>query len=152
VLTTETITQTATTTLAPVMARAANAAAVAEDIIASVVESGTATDDAAASATKNAQQLAAEQGLSTACSCKLVDPTSTVTVSYPLPPVVSLPASYVYYMANGTSTPLSATESLLWLHLQKHGDSQRSPPSPKLWQGLAQRQWHQPLLLVTRAV
>jgi hypothetical protein len=134
------------------VARAANVAAVAEDIIASVVESGTTTTDAAVAATKNAQQLAAEQGLSTACSCKLVDPTSTVTVSYPLPPVVSLPASCMYHMANGTSTPLSATASLSWLNLQKHGDSRRSPPSLKLWQGLAQYHWHQPLLLVMQAV
>ena len=114
VVTTETITQTATTTLAPVMARAANIAAAAEDIIASVVESGTTTNDVAES-TKNSQRVAAEQGLSTACSCKLVDPTSTITKSYALPPVVSSPSSCVCHMTDQTSTPPLATESLLWM-------------------------------------
>jgi hypothetical protein len=94
-VTTETVTQTATTTLAPVMARAANMAAAAEDIIASVVESGTTANNVTSS-TKNSQQLQAEQGLSTACSCKLVNPTSTITESYALPPVVSALCSCTY--------------------------------------------------------
>jgi hypothetical protein len=108
-VTTETFTQTATTTLAPVMARAANIAAAAEDIIASVVESGTTANDVA-SPTKNSQRLQAEQGLSTACSCKLVDPTSTVTESYALPPVVSSPSSCECHISNQNSTLPSGTE------------------------------------------
>jgi hypothetical protein len=88
VRTTQTITQTATTTLAPIVARAANiAAAVAEEIMNSVIESGTT---AAPTTTKNEQRIQAESGLATACSCKMVDPTATVTQSYALPPEVSL--------------------------------------------------------------
>ena len=87
VLTTQTVTETATTTMAPIMARAANIAAVAEDIIESVIASGTTSE---ASSTKNEQRIQAESGLANACSCKMVDPTATVTQSFAVPPVVSL--------------------------------------------------------------
>jgi hypothetical protein len=88
VVITQTLTQTATTTLAPIVARAANiAAAVAEDIINSVIISGTTAEP---TVTKNAQRISAESGLATACSCKMVDPTATVTYSYALPAAVSL--------------------------------------------------------------
>lgn len=92
ILTTETITQTATTTVGPLVARAANIAAIAEDIINSVLVSGVsgnATAEATATPTKNEQRIQAESGLANACSCKLVAPTSTVTSSFPLNPVVS---------------------------------------------------------------
>ena len=86
-ISTETVTNTATRTLAPVKARAANIAAVAEDMFNAVVNSGipasaVPTDD-------NAQRSQAASGLANACSCKLVDPTSTVTESYALPPKVN---------------------------------------------------------------
>jgi hypothetical protein len=86
-ITTETVTRTATTTLAPVQARAANIAAVAEDIFNSVVNSGVAPT--AVLTADNGQRAQAASGLANACSCKLVDPTSTVTQSYALPPAVS---------------------------------------------------------------
>jgi hypothetical protein len=88
VVVTQTMTQTATMTLSPIVARAANiAAAVAEDIISSVLVSGTTV---VPTVTRNEQRISAESGLATACSCKMVDPTATVTRSYALPPDVSL--------------------------------------------------------------
>ncbi|KAH7074205.1 hypothetical protein FB567DRAFT_191686 [Paraphoma chrysanthemicola] len=86
ILTSSTTTVTATTTLAARLPRAANIAAVAEDIINSVIESGTTSE---AVATKNEQRIQAESGLANACSCKMVEPTATVTSSYAVPPVVS---------------------------------------------------------------
>jgi hypothetical protein len=86
---TVTTTQMATTTLAPIQvrqARAVNIVTVAEDIVASVMESGTTPDEATAT---NSQRLMAESGLANACSCKMVDPTAPVTSFYTLPPVVS---------------------------------------------------------------
>ncbi|KAH7397314.1 hypothetical protein BKA66DRAFT_239295 [Pyrenochaeta sp. MPI-SDFR-AT-0127] len=85
-ITTQTITETATTILPPVLARAANIAAVAEDIIDSVIASGTTQ---ATTTSKNWQRVVAEAGLANACSCKMVDPTATVTSSFALPPVYS---------------------------------------------------------------
>jgi uncharacterized NAD(P)/FAD-binding protein YdhS len=86
-ISTETVTSTATKTLAPVKARAANIAAVAEDMFNAVVNSGVPAS--AVSTDDNAQRSQAASGLANACSCKLVDPTSTVTESYALPPAVS---------------------------------------------------------------
>lgn len=85
-ITTLTSTETATTTVGDrVRARAPNAAAVAEDIIQSVISSGT---DEPTPTPKNWQRLQAEEGLANACSCKNVDPTETVTSSFTLPPEV----------------------------------------------------------------
>jgi hypothetical protein len=94
VKTTQTIFQTATTTLGQVVARAANiaaVAAVAEDIMNSVISSGTT---AQATVTENEQRLQAESGLANACSCKMVDPTATVTETFTNDPVVSLRPYY----------------------------------------------------------
>ncbi|CAO2647646.1 Nn.00g085680.m01.CDS01 [Neocucurbitaria sp. VM-36] len=83
-ITTQTVMQTTTTTTPALAVRAANIAAVAEDIIESVIASGTTE---AATASKNWQRVQAESGLANACSCKMVDPTATVTSSFALPPV-----------------------------------------------------------------
>lgn len=88
---TQTTTKFATTTIPPVtlsagvQARAANVVAVAEDIIASVIVSGT---DSQPTSTQNDQRQQAASGLANACSCKMVDPTATVTSSFTVPPVV----------------------------------------------------------------
>ncbi|KAF2848654.1 hypothetical protein T440DRAFT_150799 [Plenodomus tracheiphilus IPT5] len=84
-ITTETVTETATTTVPPVARRAANIAAIAEDVIDSVIESGSAIE----TSSKSPQRLQAESGLANACSCKMVDPTATVTSSFTVPPIVS---------------------------------------------------------------
>jgi hypothetical protein len=90
VLTTMTVTQTATTILSPtsplIVPRAANVLAVAEDIFRSVLASGTISEEP--TSTKNEQRIEAESGLANACSCEMVDPTATVTESFTLPPVV----------------------------------------------------------------
>ena len=71
------------------MVAAAQVEAIATSIVASVIASGTPTSSTAA-ATKGAARLAAEQGLSTACTCKQVLPTSTVTEDFTVPAVVCL--------------------------------------------------------------
>jgi hypothetical protein len=89
---TTTITETATINLYSVVPRAANImAAVAEDIINSVVTSGTIAD---ATPTQNPQRDAAVSGLANACSCNMVQPTATVTSSFALPPAVSTECIY----------------------------------------------------------
>ncbi|KAH8723001.1 hypothetical protein GQ44DRAFT_774526 [Phaeosphaeriaceae sp. PMI808] len=82
-ITTQAITQTTTKTLAQILTRGPNIAAVAEEIINSVIASGTTSEP---TSTKNAQRLLAESGFVNACSCKMVDPTAAVTEFYPLPP------------------------------------------------------------------
>jgi hypothetical protein len=87
VLTTATIIQTATTTIAPLVPRAANLVQVAEDIYHSVLVSGTTSE---ATSTKNGQRLQAESGLANACSCEMVEPTATVTSTFTVNPTVSV--------------------------------------------------------------
>ncbi|KAF1850187.1 uncharacterized protein K460DRAFT_422657, partial [Cucurbitaria berberidis CBS 394.84] len=100
-ITTETITKTATTTAPALRPRAANIAAVAEDIIESVIASGT-TDGVSSS--KNSQRVQAESGLANACSCKMVQPTETVTSSFALPPVTTTVGFRRVIIASKTDT------------------------------------------------
>jgi hypothetical protein len=92
---TTTLVETATITASAsvrrrMVAAAAQIESIASSIVASVVASGTPSSTAAAS-TKGPARLAAEQGLATACSCKQVQPTSTVTDAFTIPAVVSPP-------------------------------------------------------------
>ncbi|KAI1512706.1 hypothetical protein L13192_10448 [Pyrenophora tritici-repentis] len=90
VVTTSTVVETATTTIIP-RRRAANLFAVGEQIFSAVVANGTSVTPASApvfpTSSKNTQQLQAESALANACSCKMVDPTATVTESYTVPAV-----------------------------------------------------------------
>ncbi|KAI1568029.1 hypothetical protein PtrEW13061_011721 [Pyrenophora tritici-repentis] len=92
VVTTSTVVETATTTIIP-RRRAANLFAVGEQIFSAVVANGTSVTPASApvfpTSSKNTQQLQAESALANACSCKMVDPTATVTESYTVPAVTS---------------------------------------------------------------
>ncbi|KAF3035509.1 hypothetical protein E8E11_001797 [Didymella keratinophila] len=82
----ETATVTTTASVRRRMVAAAQVEAIATSIVASVIASGTPTSSTAA-ATKDSARLAAEQGLSTACTCKQVAPTSTVTEDFTVPAV-----------------------------------------------------------------
>ncbi|KAF3042704.1 hypothetical protein E8E12_008429 [Didymella heteroderae] len=82
----ETATVTASASVRRRMVAAAQVEAIATSIVASVIASGTPTSSTAAT-TKGAARLAAEEGLSTACSCKQVAPTSTVTDDFTVPAV-----------------------------------------------------------------
>ncbi|KAH9879685.1 hypothetical protein IAQ61_001504 [Plenodomus lingam] len=102
IITTETVTETATSTLAPVARRAANIAAIVEDVIESVIESGSAV----ATSSKSPQRIQAESGLSNACSCKMVDPTATVTSSFTVPPVYTTVGVRKVYVVKRTDTKI----------------------------------------------
>ncbi|KAK1916631.1 hypothetical protein P3342_012256 [Pyrenophora teres f. teres] len=92
VVTTSTVVETATTTIIP-RRRAANLFVVGEELFSAVVANGTSVTPASAStfptSSKNTQQIQAESALANACSCKMVDPTATVTESYAVPAVTS---------------------------------------------------------------
>lgn len=92
-LTTITVVETATISASASVGRRMVAAAaqieIASSIVDSVIASGTPTSTEAASS-KGPNRLAAEQGLATACSCKLVQPTATVTELFTVPAVVSV--------------------------------------------------------------
>ncbi|KAJ4985341.1 hypothetical protein SVAN01_09192 [Stagonosporopsis vannaccii] len=93
VLTTRTILETATITASPTVRRRMLAAAqqiesIAESIVNSVIASGTPSATEVATP-KGPNRIAAEQGLATACSCRLVSPTSSVTQTFTLPNAVT---------------------------------------------------------------
>lgn len=60
---------------------------IASVIVDSVIASGAPTSTEVATS-KGANRIAAEQGLATACSCRLPQPTSTVTSTFTLPNAV----------------------------------------------------------------
>ncbi|KAL6709912.1 hypothetical protein ACN47E_000697 [Coniothyrium glycines] len=97
---TKTVNKTVVTTVAAVQKRAANILAVAEDVIASVIESGTA----APTTSKSSQRLQAEAGLANACSCKMVDPTATETSFFTVPPVYDTVGVRKVFVARVTDT------------------------------------------------
>lgn len=89
---TTTVVETATITASAsvrrrMVAAAAQIESIAASIVDSVIASGTPTSTNTASTTE-ANRLAAEQGLVTACSCKQVQPTSTVTETFTVPNAV----------------------------------------------------------------
>ncbi|KAF2795428.1 hypothetical protein K505DRAFT_373919, partial [Melanomma pulvis-pyrius CBS 109.77] len=106
ITTTETVTETATATPAALAPRAANVAArinAANSIIESVIESG--TDSSLPSATpQNSAQKEAQAGLSTACICMNVDPTSTVSITYTAPPQQTTLKKFVLRLQTNTIT------------------------------------------------
>ena len=96
-------TQTATTTLPPIRARDANVFAAGVALFHSVVSNANGTSASASSTdipassvatsasptpVENPQRSAAASSLANACSCKMVDPTATVTQTYTDPEVV----------------------------------------------------------------
>lgn len=109
VMTTTTIVETATFTPLPsvrrrmVAAAAAQVESIASSIVESVIASGTPTSEASVSS-KPSNRLLAEQGLATACSCKMVKPTSTVTDLYSVPAVTSTVGVRVIRVIQQTET------------------------------------------------
>ena len=71
-------------------AAAAQIESIASSIVDSVIASGTPTSTEETSTSKSPNRISAEQGLATACSCKMVQPTSTVTEFFTVPAEVSL--------------------------------------------------------------
>ncbi|UPX20391.1 uncharacterized protein EKO05_0010623 [Ascochyta rabiei] len=109
ILTTTTLVETATISAMPSVRRRMMAAAaaqvesIASSIVESVIASGTPTSELPASS-KAANRLLAEQGLATACSCKMVQPTSTVTQLYTVPAVTSTVGVRVIRVIQQTET------------------------------------------------
>ena len=66
------------------VAEAQQIESIASDIVESVLISGAPTSTPAGTSV-DPKRLAAEQGLDTACSCRLPSPTSTVTESFTVP-------------------------------------------------------------------
>ncbi|KAI8931729.1 hypothetical protein NX059_011372 [Plenodomus lindquistii] len=110
-ITTQTVTETATTTMAPMARRAANIAAIAEDVIESVIESGSAV----VTSSKSPQRLQAESGLANACSCKMVNPTATVTSSFTVPPVYTTVGVRKVYVVRTTETRIFTSTTTVTL-------------------------------------
>ncbi|KAL1645583.1 hypothetical protein SLS61_008266 [Didymella pomorum] len=99
----ETSTVTASASVRRRMVAAAQVEAIATSIVASVIASGTPTSSTAA-ATKGSARLAAEQGLSTACTCKQVAPTSTVTEDFTVPAVTTTVGVRILNIVRETET------------------------------------------------
>lgn len=70
---------------------AAQVQSIAASIVDSVIASGTPTSTSDVSTSKSPNRVSAERGLATACSCKMVQPTATVTEPFTVPAVVSYP-------------------------------------------------------------
>ena len=86
---TTTVLETATITASPTVHRRMMAAAqqiesIAASIVNSVIASGTPSATEVATP-KGPNRIAAERGLATACSCRLVSPTSSVTSTFTVP-------------------------------------------------------------------
>ncbi|KAJ4336827.1 hypothetical protein N0V95_008493 [Ascochyta clinopodiicola] len=116
ILTTTTLVETATISATAsiqrrmVAAAAAQVESIAASIVESVIASGTPTSVLPASS-KPANRLLAEQGLATACSCKMVQPTSTVTQLYTVPAVTSTVGVRVIRVIQQTETKTTSAVS-----------------------------------------
>ncbi|KAF1925925.1 uncharacterized protein M421DRAFT_227623 [Didymella exigua CBS 183.55] len=107
VLTTTVVESTTITASASVRRRMVAAAAQIESIASSIVESVIASGAPASTAEatkKGAARLAAERGLATACSCKQVQPTSTVTDTFTVPAVTTTVGVRVLNIIRQTET------------------------------------------------
>ncbi|KAF9697700.1 hypothetical protein EKO04_004461 [Ascochyta lentis] len=103
VVETTTIAATASVRRRMLAAAAAQVESIAASIVESVIASGTPTAEVPASS-KPANRLLAEQGLATACSCKMVQPTSTVTDLYTVPAVTTTVGVRVIRVVQQTET------------------------------------------------